>query len=106
MQYRENPKNGEKLSALGFGCMRLPLKDEETCRKLIDRAIEAGINYVDTAYLYSGNEALMGRLLSGGRREKIKLATKLPVAMCMTAKDFDKFFNTQLKRLNTEYIDY
>ncbi len=106
MQYRINSKNGENISALGYGCMRLPQKDKEKCRKLITSAIGCGINYFDTAYLYTGNEVLIGELLGGGLRNKIKLATKLPPAFCSSKKDFDRFFNTQLKRLCTDRIDY
>ena len=105
MQYRKN-KNGEDISALGFGCMRLPKDNLPLCRELIKTAVDSGINYFDTAYLYTGNEELMGELLGGGLREKIKLATKLPPHLCKSGKDLDRLFNTQLKRLNTNYVDY
>ena len=105
MQYRINPKNGQELSLLGFGCMRLAQNDEQA-RALITRAIEQGVNYFDTAYYYAGNEALLGRALSGGYRERINIATKLMPRTVRTYADFDRVLFEQLKRLQTTYIDY
>ena len=105
MQYRKD-KNGSEVSALGFGCMRLPKDNKELSKKLIVTAIDAGINYFDTAYLYPGNEELMGEMLSGGLRDKVKIATKLPPAYCKSGKDFDKLFYTELSRLKTDRVDY
>ena len=105
MQYRVNQKNGDNLSVLGFGCMRLAHKEEEATR-LLRHAIDNGVNYLDTAYIYRGNEALVGKALTDGYRERVKLATKIPPFMVRKYEDFDKIFNTQLKNLKTDYIDY
>lgn len=105
MQYRKNPKNGDMISVLAFGCMRFKRDEKETERQII-KAIEMGINYFDTAYIYPGSEATLGRILSKGYRDKVKLATKLPPYLIKKREDFDKIFNTQLERLKTDYIDY
>ncbi|MDD3414714.1 MAG: aldo/keto reductase [Lachnospiraceae bacterium] len=105
MIYRENPKNGDKLSILAFGCMRFS-KDINEVKEQIAYAIDHGVNYFDTAYVYPNSETILGEALEGGYREKIKLATKLPPYMVKKQEDFDKIFNTQLKRLKTDYIDY
>lgn len=105
MKYRVNPKNGDKLSALGFGCMRFPRDEKETAR-LVRSAIENGVNYFDTAYIYPNNEAMLGRALPSEYREEVKIATKLPPYLVRKREDFDKIFNTQLERLKTNYIDY
>ena len=104
MIYRENPKNGDRLSALGYGSMRLPRNLDEA-RKLVAHAVENGINYFDTAYLYVGNEALLGRALEG-LRDKVKLATKLAPMSVKKNEDMERVFKTQLERLCTGYIDY
>ena len=104
MNYRINPKNGDKLSVLGFGCMRFQKNYTETEKQII-HAIENGINYFDTAYLYANSEATLGKVLSQGYREKVKIATKIP-SNIKKYEDLDKIFNTQLARLQTNYIDY
>ena len=82
--YRRMPKNGDELSILGLGCMRLPVKegkiDEEKAKSYILYLIDHGVNYIDTAWTYhlGDNEPFLGRTLVGGYREKVKLATKLP----------------------------
>src|SRR5665647_636352 len=87
MQTRVNSKNGDILSILGFGCMRFPLKngeiDEPRSISMIHGAIESGINYFDTAYIYQRgkSEVLVGKALTGGYRERVKIATKLPPFM-------------------------
>lgn len=110
MQYREMGKTGDQISMLGYGCMRFPKVggrvDEKKSEQLIVSAIDKGVNYFDTAYLYFGNEALVGKILSGGRRDKVMLATKLPPMQVNTRGDMDKFLDIQLERLRTEYIDY
>ena len=105
MRYRINQKNGDNLSILGFGCMRLPGNEEEVTR-LLRHAIDNGVNYLDTAYAYKGNEALVGKALTGGYRERVKLATKLPTYFVKKYEDLDRIFNTQLQNLKTDYIDY
>ena len=110
MQYRKDPKSGNRLSALGFGCMRLPRKhgaiDQEESTALIRKAIEDGVNYFDTAYMYAGSEETLGRALQGGLREKIYIADKMPPPLCRNAADFDKLLHKMLDRLGTDYIDY
>ena len=112
MLTRKNRKNGDELSILGFGCMRLPMKgaaiDEEKAIALIRDAADRGVNYFDTAYPYHGgkSEPLLGKALADGYREKVKIATKLPQFMINSLDRAKKIFNTQLERLNTDYIDY
>jgi predicted aldo/keto reductase-like oxidoreductase len=112
MKYRTNPKNGDELSVLGFGCMRfsrgLNLRiDMAKAEPLVLSAIERGVNYFDTAYVYFGSEEALGEILRRNHvREKIFLATKLPFRQCREFGDFDKLFDTQLERLNTDYFDY
>lgn len=111
MQYREDKKSGNKLSALGFGCMRLPggmgRIDKKKTEELLMRAYKSGVNYYDTAYLYNGSEEAVGEIFEkNGIREKIYLATKLPQSLCKKPEDFDWFFDIQKQRLRTGYIDY
>lgn len=110
MNYRTD-KYGNKLSILGFGCMRFPremgkidMKETET---EIMTAFNAGVNYYDTAYIYPGSEAAIGEIFEKNNiREKIYIATKLPHYLIKSTDDLDKLFNEQLKRLRTNYIDY
>lgn len=112
MNYRSNSKNGDQLSILGYGCMRFPKKgssvDEERTERQILSAIEQGVNYFDTAYIYHGgkSESILGQILAKGARNRVKIATKMPPFMVRKSGDMDKIFNTQLKRLQTDYIDY
>ena len=112
MLTRENCKNGDKLSILGFGCMRFPMKgnsiDEPRSIALIRDSIEKGMNYFDTAYFYHGgkSEPLLGKALAGGYRERVKIATKLPPFMVSKLEGAKKIYANQLAKLNTEYIDY
>ncbi len=107
MLTKKNIKNGDELSILGFGCMRLP-SDENDAINLIRDAIEKGVNYFDTAYIYKAgkNEVVLGNALSGGYREKVKIATKLPPYMINSLDAAKRIFATQLSRLQTSYIDY
>jgi predicted aldo/keto reductase-like oxidoreductase len=112
MQYRRVPKNGDQLSALGFGAMRLPTKrmkiDEERAARQIRGAIDEGVNYIDTAVPYHSGESerFLGRVLRDGYREKVKLATKLPPWSVKTREDMDKILAIQQKKLQTDRIDY
>lgn len=106
MEYRTNPTNGDRLSALGFGCMRLP-KNEAESEKMIISAVEQGVNYFDTAYLYFGNEAMLGRILQrNGLREKVKIATKMPQYFVKKQEDLDRYFTAELDRLQTDHVEY
>jgi predicted aldo/keto reductase-like oxidoreductase len=112
MQYRKDIKSGNKLSVLGFGCMRFPKSfgafDIKKSEALVMRAIEGGVNYFDTARLYNGNEEALGTVLAQnpGARDKIYLATKLPIFLTHNAKDIDRHFNASLEKLQTDHVDY
>jgi len=111
MQYRVDPKSGNELSALGLGCMRLPMRlgaiDQEAVEALVASAVEQGVNYFDTAYLYPGSEEALGAALAKlGVRERVYVATKLPHGKVRSAADLDRFFSTSLERLQTGYVDY
>jgi predicted aldo/keto reductase-like oxidoreductase len=81
--------------------------DMQKTRTLIMEAINKGVNYFDTAYLYPGSEEALGKILEQYHvREKVYIATKLPLVLLRSPKDFDKFFTKQLERLRTSYIDY
>ena len=95
MQYRINPKNGDRLSALGYGCMRFTKKggfiDQEKAEREMLYALEQGVNYFDTAYTYPGSETALGKFLAKGHRDQLYLATKLPQYLTKTYADFDRF---------------
>ena len=110
MNYRTD-KYQNKLSALGFGCMRFPRKngktDMEKTERLIVTAIESGVNYFDTAYIYPGSEAALGEILEkNDLRSKVCITTKLPHYLIKTKESLEKIFNEELKRLKTDHIDY
>ncbi len=113
MLYRKMKKADPELSILGFGCMRLPQKengdiDEKTATGMLRYAIDHGVNYVDTAYPYhnGASEPFVGRALAGGYREKVNLATKLPSWLIRSREDMDKYLDQQLARLRTGVIDF
>ncbi|HEX9976568.1 MAG TPA: aldo/keto reductase [Dehalococcoidales bacterium] len=115
MQYRKFGKLEWKVSALGFGAMRLPLTgpdpasvDEPEAIRMIRYAIDHGVNYLDTAYYYhlGQSERVVSRALRDGYRERMKLATKMPVRNIESAADFDRYFNEQLERLQSDKVDF
>ena len=115
MQYRTFGKLDWKPSALGFGAMRLPILDGDTAKideplatTMIRTAIDAGVNYVDTAWPYhkEQSEPFVGRVLQDGYRDKVKLATKMPSWLIKEPADFDKHLNEQLEKLQTDHIDF
>jgi len=121
MLYRELGSTGEKVSILGFGCMRLPTKgrydkiDDKKASKLLDHAIKNGVNYLDTAYPYHGisnseggqSEVFLGNYLSEQDLHKeVHLATKIPTWLLQEPEDMDRFLDQQLKRLKTDKIDF
>jgi predicted aldo/keto reductase-like oxidoreductase len=116
MQYRSFGRLGWKASALGFGCMRFPTTDGNQTGAKIDEpeairmlrcAVDRGVNYVDTAYVYHDgrSEVVLGKALLDGYRDKVKIATKLPTWLVNEPADFDRYLNEQLIRLRTDHID-
>ena len=113
---RKMPGTGDELSILGFGCMRfkrnLTAIDTARAEQQIRLAIESGVNYFDTAYMYPGSEKVLGTILAKTDEEGKKLkdrvfvATKLPVIMVKTREDMDKYFSISLERLGIDCIDY
>lgn len=118
MQYRKMKESGDRLSVLGFGCMRLPSKGRGGAMASIDipeatkqllQAIDGGVNYIDTAWPYhrGQSERFLGEhVLQNGYREKVHIATKLPCFSINKASKIDEIFNKQLEKLQVEYIDY
>ena len=113
MQYKEF--KGEKLSALGLGLMRLPCIDgkyenidEELTGKMIDLALESGINYFDAAWMYhyGNSEIVAGKLLMRHKRESFFMADKFPGQLPEAVEDPEKTFNTQLERCGCGFFDY
>jgi len=114
MKYRKFGSTGFKVSALGLGCMRLPTKklmplqvDMPKSIKLIKSAVDKGINYIDTAWVYhlGASEKIIGSALQDGYRKNVHLVTKSPLFLVNKAEDFNKFLNKQLKKMQIDYID-
>jgi predicted aldo/keto reductase-like oxidoreductase len=115
MKYRKFGEIDWNASALGFGAMRLPIIGNDTSMineslaiNMIRYAIDQGVNYLDTAYVYhSGkSEVIVGKALKDGYREKVKIATKMPVRLVEKQENLDDYFNTHLDRLQTDHIDF
>lgn len=110
MQYRKDQK-GNELSILGYGCMRFTKKYGrivfEKAEQELMLAIRHGVNYLDTAYIYPGSEECVGKILAKNHcREQVNIATKLPHYLIKSREGLEKCFQEQLKRLQTDYIDY
>ena len=110
MNYRKDKYNND-LSILGYGCMRFPRKngkiDMAVAERLILQAIDAGVNYFDTAYIYPGSEAALGEILEKNHaRQRVNIATKLPHYLIRSREGLDKLFDEELRRLRTDHIDY
>ncbi len=115
MQYRNFGRLDWKASALGFGAMRLPRIDEDWGRidepeatRLIRYAIDHGLNYVDTAYPYheGASESALGRILQEGYRQRVRIATKMPVWLVEAADDFDRYLAEQMARLQVDHVNF
>jgi len=115
MKYRKMGDLDVEVSALGFGAMRLPIIDddssqidEEEAVKMIRYGIDEGVNHVDTAWPYHQGESekLVGKALKDGYREKVYLATKLPIWECKKKEDLDRIFNKQLEKLDVDSVDF
>ena len=111
MYYRQD-KYGNDISLLGFGCMRFARNavgktDIEKTEEQILEAINSGVNYFDTAYIYPESESVLGTVLKKNNvRDKVKIATKLPHYLIKNKEGMDKIFNEELRRLQTDYVDY
>jgi predicted aldo/keto reductase-like oxidoreductase len=116
MEYRKFSKFENPVSLFGIGCMRLPLikkggkeeVDEDEAIRMIRYGIDHGVNYIDTAYPYheGKSEIIVGKALRDGYREKVYLATKLPSWLIKKHSDFERFLNEQLRKLETDHIDF
>ena len=116
MKMRNFGKLGIQGSALGLGCMRFPKKevdgkmvvDEENAINIIRTAIDGGVTYMDTAYVYldQTSEVILGKALQDGYRERVTIATKLPTWMVEKEEDMQRFFDEELARLQTDHIDF
>ena len=114
MEYRRFGNLGFRVSALGFGCMRLPTVggdssniDEPEATRMLHYAIDNGVNYLDTGYPYHGgnSERFLGRALKGGYRQRVWLATKLLSRALKGPDDMERMLDEQLERLQTDYVD-
>ena len=110
MNYRKD-KYGNKLSVLGFGCMRftqtLGKIDLDKAEQEIMAAFRGGVNYYDTAYIYPGSEAAIGEIFArNGIRDQVYIATKLPYYLAKNLDTIESLFQEELKRLKTDYVDY
>ena len=113
MEYRKFENLGVSPSLLGFGCMRFPQTpdgniDEAEAERMLDRALQAGVTYIDTAYPYHNgdSEPFVGKVLKKYDRSSFYLATKLPVWNVKTIDDAKRIFQEQLDRLEVDYVDF
>ena len=110
MQYRSD-RYGNKISALGYGCMRFTQSsgkvDVAKAEKEIMEAYRGGVNYFDTAYIYPGSEAALGEILArNGIRQQVNIATKLPHYLIKKPESMEAYFSEELHRLKTDHVDY
>ncbi len=103
----------EEISLLGLGAMRLPENSEginyDELNKMVDQALESGINYFDTAYVYHGGQsevALRKSLVERHDRDKFKIANKLSIWCAKDEEDVERLFNEQLEKVGVDYFDY
>lgn len=121
MRYRTFGKTGEKVSVLGFGTMRLPIVGDDygkvdipAATRLVRRAAEGGLNYIDTSWPYhskiqtegGASEPFVGKVVKEIGRQNVHIATKLPIWAVQSRADMDKFLNAQLQRLQTDHVDF
>ncbi len=115
MQYRQFGKLDWKVSVLGFGLMRLPRLpgkkgaiDEAEALRMVRHAVDEGVNYLDTAYMYhnSLSEPFLAKVLKDGYRKKVRIATKMPYWKAEKPEDYDTIFADQLKKIEVNYIDF
>ncbi len=113
MEKRKMENLGIETSLLGFGCMRFPTGgdgkiERVQAKAMLEKALAAGVNYIDTAYPYHGGESelFVGEVLKDHARDSFYLATKLPVWEVKSLEDVDRLFNRQLEKLQVEYIDF
>lgn len=112
MQYRMMGQTGKRISTLAYGMMRMPRNgrqiDEVRTERQVLSAIDRGVNYFDTAFVYDNgrSETILGNILSKGRRQDVMIATKIPPYLVNSRKDMDAILETQLKRLQTDHIDF
>jgi predicted aldo/keto reductase-like oxidoreductase len=104
MEYTKFGNTGLKISRFGLGCMRFP-RDENDAINMVRYAIDNGVNYIDTAYIYGNSEVITGKALQNGYRNKTYLATKSPIWNIQSHNDFEKYLDEELERLCTDYID-
>lgn len=113
--YRTLGKTGEKVSTIGFGCMRFEVLEDDNSKidepvaiKLVRDAIDMGVNYLDTAYPYHGgnSERVVAKIMKDGYREKVHIATKLPSWAIEKPEDMDRYLNEQLEKLEIDQIDF
>jgi predicted aldo/keto reductase-like oxidoreductase len=104
MEYVQLGKTGIKVSRFGLGCMRFP-QNKADAIEMVRYAIDNGVNYIDTAYMYKNSEIITGVALQEGYRERVTLATKSPIWNIQKHNDFEKYLDEELKRLHTDYID-
>lgn len=111
MLYRDMGKSGKKVSLFGFGAMRFPVAedgsiDEAESIAMIRKAIDSGVNYIDTAYTYPKSEEIIGRALRDGYRDKVLIADKIPPFLVRQEEDKERMFSTSFERLGLDYVDF